>query len=44
MDVAIFELDNGIKIYLTENHEKPRFHAEVVVQAGGKNDPDDATG
>ncbi|MBO47033.1 MAG: hypothetical protein CMJ96_09095 [Planctomycetes bacterium] len=44
MDVAIFQLDNGLTIYLTENHEEPRFYAEVVIRAGAKNDPEDATG
>ena len=44
MNVAIFELDNGLKVYLTENHEEPRFHAEIVVRVGGKHDPVDATG
>ena len=28
MAVAIYELDNGLKVYLTENHEKPRFCEE----------------
>ena len=44
MDVVIFQLDNGLTIYLTENHEEPRFYAEVVIRAGAKNDPEDATG
>ncbi len=40
----IFELDNGLKVYLTENHQEPRFYAEIAVKAGSKNDPADATG
>ncbi len=44
MDVHIYELDNGLKVYLTENHEEPRFHAEVVVRAGSKDDPAESTG
>jgi len=44
MDVAIFQLDNGLTVYLTENNEEPRFYAEVVVRVGSKNDPEDATG
>ena len=44
MNVAIFELDNGLRVYLAQNQEEPRFHAEVVVRVGGKNDPDNATG
>lgn len=40
----IYELDNGLQVYLTENHEEPRFYAEIAVNAGSKNDPADATG
>jgi predicted Zn-dependent peptidase len=29
---------------LTENHEEPRFYAEIAVRAGSKHDPSDATG
>ena len=39
MDAAIFQLDNGLTVYLTENHEEPRFYAEVAVRVGAKNDP-----
>ena len=41
---SIFELDNGLKVYLTENHEEPSFYAEIAVRAGSKHDPADATG
>lgn len=44
MDVHIYRLDNGLTVYLTENHETPRFHAEIVVRAGSKHDPAEATG
>ena len=44
LDTHIFELDNGLQVYLTENHEEPRFYAEIAVKAGSKNDPADATG
>jgi len=40
----IFELDNGLQVYLTENHEEPRFYAEIAVRAGSKHDPANATG
>lgn len=40
----IFELDNGLKVYLTENHEEPTFYTEIAVRAGSKHDPADATG
>lgn len=44
MDVHIYELDNGLRVYLTENHEKPRFWAEIGVRAGSKHDPAESTG
>ncbi|MEZ5527046.1 MAG: insulinase family protein [Gammaproteobacteria bacterium] len=44
LSAHIFELDNGLKVYLTENHQEPRFYAEIAVRAGSKNDPADATG
>jgi len=44
LDTHIFELDNGLQVYLTENHEEPRFYAEIAVRAGSKHDPADGTG
>ena len=44
MDTHIYRLDNGLLVYLTENHEEPRFYAETAVRAGSKHDPADATG
>ncbi|MBT3606051.1 MAG: insulinase family protein, partial [Candidatus Latescibacteria bacterium] len=44
MDVHIYQLKNGLTIYLTENHEEPQFHAEIVVRAGSKHDPKETTG
>ena len=44
MAVQIYELDNGLKVYLSENHESPRFEAHIAVRAGSKNDPSDTTG
>lgn len=44
MAVRIFDLDNGLRVYLTENHESPRFYAEIAVRAGSKNDPPETTG
>ena len=42
--VQIFQLDNGLTVYLTENHETPRFYAEIAVRAGSKHDPAETTG
>ena len=44
LDAQIYELDNGLRVYLTENHEEPRFYAEIAVRAGSKHDPSDGTG
>ena len=44
LNAQIFELDNGLQVFLTENHEEPRFYAEIAVRAGSKHDPADATG
>ena len=44
LNAHIFELSNGLKVYLTENHEEPRFYAEIAVRAGSKHDPADGTG
>lgn len=42
--VSVYRLDNGLTVYLSENHETPRFYAEIVVRAGNKQDPPNNTG
>lgn len=44
MHTAIFRLGNGLTVNITENHETPRFYAEIAVRAGSKNDPPETTG
>ena len=44
MQAHIYQLDNGLTVYLTQNKEEPRFYAEIAVRAGSKHDPQDATG
>ena len=44
MPVSIYKLANGLTVYITENHQEPKFYAEIAVRAGGKNDPKDNTG
>ncbi|MBT3344243.1 MAG: insulinase family protein [Gemmatimonadetes bacterium] len=44
MAVHTYRLDNGLMVFLTENHEEPRFYAEIAVRAGSKNDPAESTG
>src|SRR5438445_1099159 len=44
MAVQIYRLENGLTVYLTENHETPRFEAQIAVRAGSKQDPAESTG
>lgn len=44
LNVTKYKLDNGLTVYLNEDHSKPEIFGAVVVNAGGKNDPKDATG
>lgn len=44
MNTRIYILDNGLKVYLTDNDESPRITAYIPVRVGGKNDPDETTG
>ncbi len=37
-------LDNGMKVYLLENHNKPEVYGGIIVNVGSKNDPADNTG
>ncbi|MCY4162471.1 MAG: insulinase family protein [Flavobacteriaceae bacterium] len=40
----IYTLDNGLKVYLSQNRDSPRAQVSIAVKAGGKNDPKDNTG
>lgn len=44
LQVYIYRLSNGLTVYLSENHEIPRFYAEIAVRAGSQNDPPETTG
>ena len=44
MQVHLYQLENGLEVYLSENREEPRFYAEIAVRAGSKHDPPEATG
>src|SRR5438445_3399017 len=44
MAVQIYRLENGLTVYLTENHETRRFEAQIAVRAGSKQDPAESTG
>jgi zinc protease len=44
LNTRIYELDNGLKVYLSVNKDEPRIQTNIAVRAGSKNDPADATG
>lgn len=44
LKARIYTLDNGLKIYMTVYKDAPRIQTCIVVKAGSKNDPSNATG
>ncbi|MGM9697362.1 MAG: M16 family metallopeptidase [Prevotella sp.] len=44
MKSRIYTLDNGLKVYLTVNEEKPRIQTYIAVRTGSRNDPAETTG
>ncbi len=44
MKSRIYTLDNGLKVYLTVNKEKPRIQTYIAVRTGSRNDPAETTG
>ena len=44
LQVRIYTLDNGLKVYLSVNKDKPRIQTYIGVRVGGKNDPAETTG
>lgn len=40
----IYELENGLKVYLSVNNEKPRIQTYIPVRAGSSYDPKETTG
>ncbi len=44
MQTRIYTLDNGLKVYLSVNKEKPRIQANIAVRTGSRNDPAETTG
>lgn len=44
MQTRIYTLDNGLKVYLSVNREKPRVTAHIAVNTGSRNDPEETTG
>src|SRR5574344_671836 len=44
MQARIYTLDNGLKVYLSVNTEKPRIQTYIAVRTGSRNDPAETTG
>lgn len=44
LQAHIYTLKNGLKVFLTQNPEKPSIQTYIAVKAGFKNDPEDTTG
>lgn len=44
MPLELHVLDNGLHVYLSENHEEPWISCRVVVRAGAAHEPEHATG
>ena len=44
MAIRVHTLDNGLSVYLSENHEEPWVSCRVAVRAGAAQEPADATG
>ena len=44
MKTRIYTLDNGLRVYLSVNQEKPRIQTYIAVRTGSKNDPAETTG
>lgn len=43
-NARIYTLNNGLKIYISVNKDKPRIQTLIAVRAGAKNDPRETTG
>lgn len=44
LNVRIYTLKNGLKVYLSKYGASPRIQTNIAVKAGGKNDPANNTG
>jgi len=44
IDVEVYQLKNGLTVILNEDHNLPQVFGNIMVRAGGKDDPNDATG
>lgn len=44
LKARIYTLNNGLKVYMTVNKQKPRIQTFIAVRVGAKNDPSETTG
>ena len=44
IQVQLYTLKNGLRLFLSVNKEEPRVYTEIAVRAGSKHDPADTTG
>ncbi len=44
LNVRVYTLNNGLKVYLSQYKAQPRIQTQIAVKAGGKNDPATNTG
>ena len=44
MATQCYTLSNGLKVFLSENHQSPRISAHIAVRTGSRNDPAETTG
>lgn len=44
MQVMVYTLKNGLKLYMSINRDEPRVQTNIAVKTGSKQDPADATG
>lgn len=44
LGAKLYTLENGLKVYISENREEPRVVTQIAVRTGSKQDPADATG
>ncbi|MFC5045725.1 insulinase family protein [Aquimarina hainanensis] len=42
--LRLYTLDNGLKVYLSQNDEEPKIQTYIAVRAGSNYDPKEATG
>ncbi len=42
--LRLYTLDNGLKVYLSQNNDEPRIQTYIAVRAGSNYDPNESTG